>query len=119
MEGATWGAMVGVARDRDAKLGLPLFEIPPLHFVQCALAKTQAYDQHTQSYFIEELIDGPFVKYIGYGSAQILLSSCRTPEHENVAAFLSFAQYQQYNDGNLVFTSHYQGMPIIFFICHI
>lgn len=94
-----------------SKCGTPPFEIPKMRYVKVALAIAENNTRDT--FLLEEVIDddldGPFVKYIGNGSAvPIRLAS---PDRAHIAAFLAFAQHVQYEKTKkMVFVADFQGM---------
>jgi hypothetical protein len=89
----------------------PSLEIPRMSYVATALAIGTENTQ--QTILIEDLIDevqeGPFVKYINNNSAKPLVFP-GDDERTNVAEFLAFCQHIQYEKtGKLAYVSDFQG----------
>jgi hypothetical protein len=91
--------------------GSPLFDIPQLRYVNIALAIAEngSRDTFLLEEVIDEDIDGPFIKYIGNGSAVPILLAAKDRVH--IADFLAFSQHVQYErTRKMAFVSDFQGI---------
>ena len=90
-----------------------LFQMPQFCFVRAALAEDE---KKSHAFLIEEYIDqsieGPFMKYINNGIAKPLSEATRhSDNHHYCAEFLCFTQHVQYAiSGKSAYISDYQGM---------
>ena len=85
--------------------GEPSFMIPEMRFVKSALAIVETTHE---TYMVEEIIDGAFMKYIGNGSVKPLDFLGETAAYR--AKFLAFSQHVQYmKTKGLAFIGDFQG----------
>jgi hypothetical protein len=98
-----------IAKESETRSSPP-FDIPQLRYVKVALAIAENVTRDT--FLLEEVIDdrmdGPFIKYIGNGSAVPIQLAVK--ERAHVADFLAFSQHVQYErTKKMAFVSDFQG----------
>ncbi|KAF8341948.1 hypothetical protein F5887DRAFT_841654, partial [Amanita rubescens] len=89
-----------------------LFQIPQFRFVKAALAEDEKkHHAFLIKEYIDQSIEGPFMKYINNGIAKPLSEATRlSNDHQYRAEFLCFTQHVQYAiSGKSAYVSDYQG----------
>lgn len=105
--------LLKAAQDFVKKRGLhPGKDFPDVTFVRYALAQDTVNEANV--FFLEEIIEGPFVKYIHNKLPGPTTSSRLQPETFRIAEYLTAIQHVQYNlTGGLAIVTDFQGMLLI------